>query len=47
VLKVNEDLNGSFKTTTASKAFDIKVTAEDNPTVSQPTGPEIFHGGVQ
>lgn len=47
VLKVNEDLNGSFRTTTASKAFDIKVTAEDNPTVSQPTGPEIFHGGVQ
>jgi hypothetical protein len=47
VLKVNDDLDGSFRTTTASKAFDVKVTAEDNPTVSQPTGPEIFHGGVQ
>jgi anti-sigma-K factor RskA len=47
VLKVNNDLKGSFRTTTASKAFDIKVTAEDNPAVSQPTGPEIFHGGVQ
>jgi len=47
VLKVNNDLEGSFRTTTASKAFDVKVTAEDNPTVSQPTGPEIFHGGVQ
>jgi anti-sigma-K factor RskA len=47
VLKVNNDLDGSFSTTTASKAFDVKVTAEDNPTVSQPTGPEIFHGGVQ
>ena len=47
VLKVNNDLDGSFRTTTASKAFDVKVTAEDNPTVSQPTGPEIFHGGVQ
>jgi len=47
VLKVNNDLEGSFSTTTASKAFDIMVTAEDNPTVSQPTGPEIFHGGVQ
>jgi len=47
VLKVNNDLQGSFSTTTASKVFDIKVTAEDSPTVSQPTGPEIFHGGVQ
>ncbi len=47
VLKVNNDLDGSFSTTTPSKAFDIKVTAEDSPTVSQPTGPEIFHGGVQ
>jgi len=47
VLRVNNDLEGSFSTTTASKAFDLEVTAEDNPTVSQPTGPEIFHGGVQ
>jgi anti-sigma-K factor RskA len=47
VLKVNNDLDGSFRTMTPSKAFDIKVTAEDSPTVSQPTGPEIFHGGVQ
>jgi hypothetical protein len=43
VLRVSNDLRGSF----TSKSFDIKVTAEDNPTVSQPTGPEIFHGGVQ
>jgi len=47
VLRVSNDLRGSFSTTTPSKSFDIKVTAEDNPTVSQPTGPEIFHGGVQ
>jgi anti-sigma-K factor RskA len=47
VLRVSKDLRGSFSTTTPSKSFDIKVTAEDNPTVSQPTGPEIFHGGVQ
>ena len=47
VLKVNNDLQGSFSSTTPAKAFDVKVTAEDNPTVSQPTGPEIFHAGVQ
>jgi anti-sigma-K factor RskA len=47
VLRVSKDLRGSFSTTTPSKSFDIKVTAEDSPTVSQPTGPEIFHGGVQ
>jgi anti-sigma-K factor RskA len=47
VLRVSKDLRGSFSTTTPSKSFDIKVTAEDSPTVSQPTGPEIFHGAVQ
>src|SRR5204862_935001 len=32
VLKVNNDLQGSFSSTTPAKAFDVKVTAEDNPT---------------
>jgi len=47
VLRVNSDLEGSFKGTTPEKAFDLVVTAEDSPTVSQPTGPEILHGSVQ
>ena len=47
VLKVNNDLKGSFSTTTPAKAFDLKVTAEDNPSATQMTGPEIFHGSIQ
>lgn len=44
---VNNDLKGSFSGTTPAKAFDIKVTAEDNPSVTQISGPEILHGSVQ
>ena len=47
VLVVNNDLKGSFSTTTPAKAFDLRVTAEDTPGVTQPTGPEIFHGSIQ
>jgi hypothetical protein len=47
VLTVNNDLKGSFSSTTPAKAFDIKVTAEDNPNVTQISGPEILHGSVQ
>jgi len=47
VLRVNNDLQGSFRTTTPYKAFDVVITAEDSPTVTQPTGPEILHGSVQ
>jgi hypothetical protein len=47
VLRVNNDLEGSFRTVTPVKAFDIVITAEDNPSVTQPTGPEILHGSVQ
>lgn len=47
VLTVNNDLKGSFSTTTPAKAFDLKVTAEDTPSVTQPLGPEIFHGSIQ
>ena len=47
VLRVNNDLEGSFSTTTPAKAFDILITAEDNPSIAQPMGPEVFHGGIQ
>ena len=47
VLRVNSDLEGSFSTTTPIKAFDIVITAEDNPGASQPSGPEVLHGSIQ
>lgn len=47
LLRVNSNLEGSFSTTTPTKAFDISITAEDNPSASQPTGPEIMHGSLQ
>ena len=47
VLKINSDLEGSFTTTTPVKAFDVLITAEDSPAVSQPSGPEIMHGSIQ
>ena len=47
VLKINSDLEGSFTTTTPFTAFDVVITAEDNPDVSQPNGPEVMHGSIQ
>jgi hypothetical protein len=47
VLAVNNNLEGSFSGTTPSKTFNVVVTAEDSPTVTQPSGPEILHGTVQ
>jgi hypothetical protein len=47
LLKVNDDLEGSFSTTTPAKGFDILITAEDSPTASQPTGPDVMHGSIQ
>lgn len=47
LLKINNDLQGSFSTTTPYKTFNVVITAEDSPTATQPTGPEILHGTVQ
>jgi len=47
VLAVNNNLEGSFSGTTPSKTFNVVVTAEDSPTVTQPSGPEILPGTVQ
>lgn len=43
-LKVNDELKGSFETTTSYPAFDIFVTAEDNPATTTPSGPQILKG---
>jgi hypothetical protein len=42
-LQVNDNLEGEFKTTTPLRTFDIFVTAEDGPSATSPTGPEVFH----
>jgi hypothetical protein len=47
VLRVNEELKGDFRTTTPYKKFDLFVTAEDSPTVSSPSGPEIMRQQLQ
>jgi hypothetical protein len=47
VLTVNNNLEGSFSSTTPQKTFNVVVTAEDSPTATQPSGPEILHGTVQ
>jgi hypothetical protein len=47
VLKVNDNLQGSFSGTTPAKTFTVVVTAEDNPSATQPSGPEVLHGSVQ
>lgn len=46
VLKVNEDQKGDIKMISPHQAFDIFVTAEDTPSVSQPSGPEVLRGTV-
>jgi len=46
-LKVGNDLEGKFETTTRYEAFDIFVTAENNPTATSPSGTEVLRGTVQ
>jgi hypothetical protein len=47
LLKVNSKLEGSFETTTPYKAFDLSITAEDDPTIKSPSGPEVLRGSVR
>lgn len=42
VLRVDDNLRGEFKTPAPSHNFDIFVTAESGPTVTQPSGPEVL-----
>jgi hypothetical protein len=45
-LRVDDNLQGEFKTPAPSRNFDIFVTAESGPTVTQPTGPEVLRQTV-
>ena len=47
VLKVNSDQQGSIKMISPEKRADVFVTAEDDPYVTQPTGPEVLRGSLQ
>jgi hypothetical protein len=47
LLKVNNDLDGKFETTTRYEAFDVFVTAENDPNASLPRGAEVLRGTVQ
>jgi opacity protein-like surface antigen len=46
-LRVNDELKGEFRTRTPYKKFDIFVTAEDTPTATSPTGPEVMRQHMQ
>ncbi len=45
-LKVNDNLQGEFKAPVPVSNFQIFVTAEDGPTVSQPSGTEVLRQTV-
>lgn len=47
VLRVNSDLEGSLKTATPYKDFDVFITAEDNPKPDTPSGMVILKGTVE
>jgi hypothetical protein len=47
LLKVNSKLEGTFETTIPYKGFDVIITAEDDPTVKAPSGPEVMRGSVR
>ncbi len=41
-LKVNDNLEGEFKTVTPYKSFQIFITGETNPNATTPSGPEVL-----
>jgi hypothetical protein len=45
-LRFNDNLQGEFKAPVPTSNFQLFVTAEDGPTVSQPSGPEVLRQTV-
>ena len=45
-LQVNDKLEGEFKAPVPTSSFQIFVTAEDGPTVAQPSGTEVLRQTV-
>jgi hypothetical protein len=46
-MKIDKNLNGSFKTVTPMKSFEVFVTAEQDARVTSPSGPEILRATIQ
>jgi hypothetical protein len=46
-LRIDKNLKASFETTTPWKAFDVSITAENDPSVKAPTGSEVLNATVQ
>jgi hypothetical protein len=42
VLKVNDKLQGTFESSTPNKEFDLWITAEHDPAIKSPSGPEVL-----
>jgi len=42
MLKVNDNLEGKFESSTPNKVFDLWITAEGDPTAKAPDGPEVL-----
>jgi hypothetical protein len=47
VLRIDSELKGEFRTNTPYKKFDLFVTAEDSPTATSPSGPEVMRQQIQ
>jgi hypothetical protein len=45
-LKVNNKLEGEFKSVTPYKSFQMFVTGETNPNITAPSGPEVLRGQI-
>jgi hypothetical protein len=45
-LRVNDDLDGSLEATTPYDAFDVFITAEDQPATRFPSGPHLLRATV-
>ena len=43
---LNKNLDGQLKVVTVSKNFDVVITGEQSPNVTEPTGPEVLHAHV-
>jgi hypothetical protein len=47
MLKVNDDLRGTFEATVSNEDFEVFITAEDNPKMDVPSEPRLLKGTMQ
>ena len=46
-LKMDKNLKAAFQTVTPFKSFDVFVTAEQDPRIKGPSGPEVLKATIQ